>query len=148
MLDYGFETAVLRAVTAVPAHTFFAVIMGYYYSMYHTYGKARIKETELKRLSLIPPKGAQLPEKRFLLLSLLMPVLAHGLYDYSCTVGSSLAEGIFYGFLIFLYIYCFAKIRKMSKYDTSDNTYANRILAAKYPQFSHFFGEESYEQQL
>ncbi len=119
-----------------------AIVLGVY-----VFKKDRA-ETELKRLSLISPKGAQLPEKRFLLLSLLMPVLAHGLYDYSCTVGSSLAEGIFYGFLIFLYIYCFAKIRKMLKYDTSDNTYANRILIAKYPQFSHFFGEETYEQQL
>ena len=39
-----------------------------------------------------------------------------------------------YAFLIFLYIYCFGKIRRMSKDDADDNTYATAMVIKKYPQ--------------
>ena len=62
-LQYGLETIVLRAFTAVPAHAAFAVIMGYYF------GKAKFEAD--KRL-----------RRKRLLMALIAPLLIHGIYDF------------------------------------------------------------------
>ena len=61
--NYGLVTAVWRGVLSVPGHGFFAVIMGYYFSLARFH-----KGNEVNKL---------------LLLSLLMPALFHGLYDFT-----------------------------------------------------------------
>ena len=61
VLQGSASLAILRMVTAVPAHFVFAVIMGYYL------GKAKSK------------KKAQLV---YIFLSILIPVIIHALYDY------------------------------------------------------------------
>ncbi len=62
-LQYGFETVILRAFTAVPAHGAFAVMMGYYM------GKAKFSATPRLR-------------RKRLLLALAVPTLVHGIYDF------------------------------------------------------------------
>lgn len=57
--ENGFSVAVARALFAVPGHYAFAVIMGYYYSLYHFVDRS--------------PRTAAF--------ILLIPVLAHGIYD-------------------------------------------------------------------
>lgn len=57
----GLELAVMRAVTAVPSHAFWGVIMGLYI------GQAKFGPPELRR--------------RRLLLAYFVPMLLHGLYD-------------------------------------------------------------------
>lgn len=132
----GLTNAALRAVTAVPGHMFDAVFMGYYYSMWHMYKKARKIEIELEKRALITRNTTPLPTTKFLWLSLLVPVLFHGAYDYCCTVGTSLAWIVFYLLLIFLYIYCFGKIKKMSKQDCYANQFAGSIVIKKYPHLT------------
>lgn len=58
--------AVMRALLAVPGHYAFAILMGYYYTMYH-FGKRT------------PLNAAKI---------LLVPVLAHGVYDALAMTGS------------------------------------------------------------
>lgn len=61
VFEYGFETAILRMFTAVPAHATFGVMMGFYL------GKAKFTKS----------RGLY-----FALLALLIPTLFHGAYDY------------------------------------------------------------------
>jgi RsiW-degrading membrane proteinase PrsW (M82 family) len=56
----GIHVAIMRAVLAVPGHGFFAVIMGYFLSL------AKFETNKNK----------------YLILSLFMPILFHGLYDF------------------------------------------------------------------
>lgn len=77
-----------------------------------------------------------------LFLSLLIPVLAHGLYDYYCTVGTLFATIALYVFLLFLYIYCFRRIKKMSKDDMLDNTYSNILVLRKHPHLTEVIKEK------
>ena len=80
--------------------------------------------------------------KKYMALSLIIPVLTHGFYDYCCTVGSSLAVIVFYAFLLFLYIYCFGKIKSISKIDGPDNKVVAGLLAKKYPNlFSNLLSQ-------
>lgn len=62
IFEYGFQTAIMRAFMAIPAHMFFAVFMGYHISLAH-FGKL-----SKKNLNLV--------------LALMVPLIIHGLYDY------------------------------------------------------------------
>lgn len=59
----GWQVAVLRMFTAVPAHAVFGVIMGYYIGMAKFTPDARVRQT-------------------YMIKSLLIPVIIHGLYDF------------------------------------------------------------------
>lgn len=133
VFEYGWLNALMRALTSVPGHMFFGVLMGYYYSFWHVCKTAAQKEDMLKAHGLIGKNVRTISGSRYLCLSLLMPVLSHGLYDYCCTLDSGLATVVFYGFLIFLYIYCFGKIKKMSRVDAMEDNFAAKMLALKYP---------------
>lgn len=62
IVEYGFQTAILRAFMAVPAHMLFAVFMGYHISL------AYFGDISKKAGNLI--------------LTFLIPFTLHGLYDY------------------------------------------------------------------
>ncbi|MCD4709969.1 MAG: PrsW family intramembrane metalloprotease, partial [Bacteroidales bacterium] len=61
VMDGGMQTALTRAITAVPAHAIFGVTMGYYLGIAHMY-------KELKG--------------KYLVRALLVPILLHGIYDF------------------------------------------------------------------
>ncbi|MGN0114789.1 MAG: PrsW family intramembrane metalloprotease [Acutalibacteraceae bacterium] len=136
VLDYGWSNAIMRAVTSVPGHMFFAVLMGYYYSLWHMNEKARGYERSLKQVGVIPSQIVEFPVARYIALCLLIPVLAHGLYDYCCTIGTTVATIVLYAFIIFLYVYCFRKIKSMSKSDISDTKLSAAMVLMKYPQLA------------
>ena len=101
VLMYGFGTAMVRAVTAVPGHACFGVFMGVWYGIakrcegYGLYDKSRFY------------RG----------LAFLMPALLHGCYDYIATIGVSSYGWIFTGYIIVLFICSYLMIRKTSIQD-------------------------------
>lgn len=133
VLDYGWKNAIMRGIMSVPGHMFFGVIMGYYYSMWHMSNKAAEMERNLKSAGLLTFKAKEFSGRKFIILSLLVPVLIHGFYDYCCTIGTTLAVIALYALVIGLYIYCFAKISTFSKNDSIDSTYASIMVLKKYP---------------
>ncbi len=101
VFNYGFYTGVLRAVISVPAHMMFGVCMGIYYGTakyYSTYSNKKMTD-------------------RNLYLSLLMPTLLHGFFDYCLFVETSLSMLLFYIFVICMYIVSFRKIKRYSDED-------------------------------
>ncbi|MBQ7274457.1 MAG: PrsW family intramembrane metalloprotease [Clostridiales bacterium] len=62
---YGLGTALLRMFTAVPGHACFAVFMGFFYS--------KAKQAQLR--------GKKGEYAKFNALTLLVPIIGHGLYD-------------------------------------------------------------------
>ena len=81
--SYGLGTALVRAVTAVPAHTMFAIVMGYFMAL----GKAFPN-----RRSLYAP------------MSIIAPVILHGIYDFILFTGANWSLMAFVPFVIFMYI--------------------------------------------
>ncbi len=80
VMDGGFETAILRMFTAVPAHATFAVLMGYFV------GRQKFE-----------------PDKPYLsFLGLIAAILFHGAYDYCWFV--SYVPGIWLGAIVSLVI--------------------------------------------
>ena len=98
---YGFSTALLRAVTAVPGHACFGVFMGAWY------GLARRLEN----------CGETEQSRRCLMMAVVCPVLLHGLYDLIATVETELFSLPFIGFILLMFLAAFLTIRKLSQQD-------------------------------
>ena len=101
VFTYGLGVALTRAITAVPAHMSFAVLMGVFY------GRAKLCQVY----------GNQALMKRNLRLAFLVPVFFHGFYDACCMIGSSTSSLVFLGFVIIMYIIVFRLVKSASKYD-------------------------------
>ena len=134
----GIGTALLRMVTAVPGHCFFAVLMGYYYSLWHIRRKAGTLERRLRQNNIIsvskPGFGAALP----LVLSIAVPTFAHGFYDFCASVDSWFFMIIFFLFLGFLYFLCFRNVHKLSKADNLSSFISMDMVLKRYPQATKF----------
>lgn len=102
VFQYGVEVALLRAVTAIPGHTIFGIFMGHYYGM------AKMQEK----------MGNIAASKSLLKKAVFVPVLLHGIYDFTASSNSGIMTLVFYAFLIILDIIAVKQIRKYSSEDT------------------------------
>ena len=101
VLDSDVETALLRAVVAVPGHAFDGVYMGYYY------GQAKTAWTA----------GDRRATRGNLRNALWVPVLLHGFYDFCLETESGLFTIIFIVFDIALTVFAIRRIKKLSRSD-------------------------------
>ena len=97
---YGFQTAVVRAFTAIPLHAFCGVFMGVFYSY-------------SKKASILGNNGAKIG---YTLLSLLVPMLIHGTYDTFAFLGERGTMPLLI-FVVILYVSAITTIKKMSAAD-------------------------------
>ncbi|MBR4509611.1 MAG: PrsW family intramembrane metalloprotease, partial [Ruminococcus sp.] len=105
VFDGGFSTAILRALTSVPGHTLFAVFMGYHY------GIAK-KAFCSKKVGLTIVSFC---------ISLILPILIHGFYDFCLFMQNWLFIFIFLGFDVILTVLGFLVVNKLSREDSPVN---------------------------
>ena len=98
---YGFGTAMVRAVTAIPGHACFGVFMGAWY------GLARAHENKGR------PQYSRVCRR----MAVLCPMLLHGLYDFIATVDQTDPAFFFLGFIILMFLAAFFTIRRLSRQD-------------------------------
>lgn len=94
----GIGIGILRAITSVPGHACNAIVMGNFLGIAKKYNISN--EDKL--------------ERKYLLLSILMPIITHGLYDYFALSNNLLYYFLFISFIILMYIYSLKKIKKLS----------------------------------
>lgn len=99
VLQYGLSTAIMRALLAVPLHVFCGVFMGYYYGL--------AKQSDINKRKDLLTKN--------MFLSLLVPTLIHGFYDYCLITAKPILIIVFYIFVILIYIFAFRRVIKLSK---------------------------------
>lgn len=105
------SVAIIRALLAVPGHYAFAILMGYYYSIYHFVDHS----------------------SKIALCVLLVPVMAHGVYD--ALAMSGLVNPYIGGLSFFVLIYFCVKMHKFAKSkvlallqkDEQNNAYSDSI---------------------
>lgn len=123
VMQYGIVTAITRAFLAIPGHLCDGIMMGYYIS--------------LAKLSSI--NGAKDISKKNLILSLLIPTLAHGLYDYllfaSEVSDNMLFIVVFFIFVIAFFAYSYKQVKKMAgNYYNLNPTYIPERFRTGYQQ--------------
>ena len=141
VLKNGWANAAIRALTAVPGHMFFAVIMGYFYSFWHMYDKACRQEAKLVAAHMIEKGYIDFPVKQNLLYAIFVPVLLHGLYDYYLSLSTITSLLLCLVFLIILYAVCFIRIKKMSISDQEDSEFVAKLITKKYPSLKEDYAQ-------
>lgn len=97
--SYGIKAGLLRGLTAVPGHTCYGILMGIYL------GIAKIKDID----------GNMGLSKKYKLLSIVIPTIAHGIYDFCIFNGSIFFVVVFAIFIVLVDIYCIFKVIYISK---------------------------------
>ena len=98
---YGFGTALVRAVTAVPGHACFGVFMGIWY------GAARRYANEGDFI------GERVCRRR----ALWLPVLIHGMYDFLASLDFDYSGLIFIVFIIVVFLAASRRVKIVSRND-------------------------------
>ncbi len=99
VMTYGFSTALVRAVTAIPGHACFGVFMGFFYGIARAFENAgKLKEAKLSRV-----------------LTVLVPALLHGAYDYIASSDGN--TWFFVAFIAVLFIISYRVVGKAAKAD-------------------------------
>lgn len=98
MVSNNIYTALVRALCAVPSHACDAIFMGYHLSIAKEYSIKNNKKEKMKHL----------------LLSILMPTLLHGVYDYCLITGYRFLVIIFLLFIVLMYYISISRLSKMS----------------------------------
>ena len=94
----GIGTGIIRALLAVPGHACDGVVMGYYL------GLAKLSDIN-NNFKL---------NKKNLILSIFVPTIMHGIYDYCLFTGNFLFVIIFFIFVLVVYIVTLKKIKRLS----------------------------------
>lgn len=99
---YGFGTALIRAVTAIPGHACFGVFMGVFYGL-------------AKSNDYIGNKNLS---SFYNVMAVVVPVLLHGAYDYIASMETtSSSSWYFIVFVLILFVVSLILVSKMSKND-------------------------------
>ncbi len=101
VMHYGFTTALARAVTAIPGHACFGVFMGAFYGLAKKYDYA----------------GEKGKTTLFTILSLVVPMLIHGAYDYIATLEQQDGGWYFLAFIFVLFVVSYILVGQASKED-------------------------------
>ena len=92
------KTAFLRAISAVPGHACYAISMGYYLSIAKQCSYKKRKDLERSNIAL----------------SILIPTVLHGIYDFCLMLGYKAFVYVFIIFVIYLYFATIKRIREMA----------------------------------
>lgn len=101
VLMYGFSTALVRAVTAVPGHACFGVFMGVWYGI--------AKRSQLR--------GDESMVKTCKILCVAMPAVIHGCYDFIASMTNPYSTIVFVVFVAIMFIICYTVVKKLSVND-------------------------------
>ena len=101
VMEYGFSTALVRAVTAIPGHASFGVFMGIWYSA-------------AKRCDNF---GYPEQSRRNSVLCVVIPTLLHGAYDYIATRMSDGYTLLFVAFVAALFLIAYKAVKKTAAQD-------------------------------
>ncbi len=101
VMMYGFGTALVRAVTAIPGHACFGVFMGIFYGI-------------AKRLDY---RGNNSASKAMRVAAVVVPALLHGAYDYIATMETQDTSWTFIVFVLIMFAISFALVNKTAKDD-------------------------------
>lgn len=101
MIDEGLSLVITRALLAVPGHATDGIVMGYFFGQAK---KADFMEDKKRR-------------KKYLRLSVFVPMITHGIYDSALSFDSDWAFMFFILFVIVIDVWAIKFVQKQSKND-------------------------------
>lgn len=100
LFDYqSVAVGVVRGIVSVPGHACYGLYMGYFLSMAKLYSK----------------KGRPEKEKLYLVLSVVVPTILHGIYDFCLMANMSILVLVFFLFVVLLFTFSVRRLNILSK---------------------------------
>lgn len=103
VFDGGVGTGILRAFMSIPGHVCDAIIMGNYLGL--------AKVASINKNSIL--------ERRNLILSILLPTIAHAVFDYCIFTESLIFYAGFALLIVWIYVYSIKRIKKVSSIENN-----------------------------
>lgn len=100
VFQYGLHVGILRAVTSIPGHCIFGIYMGYYF------GAARYFAFRGQKRAVF-----------YQIMSMLIPVLMHGFYDFCASSKSGGMTLLFLAYIVILDVIAIKHVRKFADND-------------------------------
>ncbi len=139
----GWDSLLIRLVSLAPGYFFYGVIMGVFYTFWFAHKKAGDYEKQLindGKTNVCCVKSSSL----WLLLSLLLPTVVHGLSLFSSMGGNKVIEIASWVLVLLLYVVCFLVTRWFSKHDTSIDSVSKKIVIKKHKYSDEVIDEVDY----
>lgn len=106
--EYGFGTALIRTISAVPGHCVDGILMGIFY------GQAKLLEG----------RGDRAGSFKYRIFALLAPIAEHGFYDFFANIGETdLAYIVFYAYVFLLNAVVFVLVWRLAQKDEAIYSY-------------------------
>ncbi len=128
----GWNTLLLRVLSSLPGHIMFGIIMGYCYTVWHTFFIAGRIEKKFDNITVKKPFRSWY----FLAITILLPVIIHGLYSFVSFYHFSKITWLFIVAIAVVYVICFLSIRKFAASDSENSKVISTIILKKYPELS------------
>ena len=96
VFQYGFGTALIRAVTAIPGHAVFGVFMGYFFGL----------------AKYASQNGDTVAKLANLAAALIVPIFCHGMYDFLASLDGGFWTLMFFVFLVAMVFVGFLLVKK------------------------------------
>lgn len=116
VFDGGLVVGIIRALLAVPGHACDGIVMGYYLGLSKISYYNKNKNLMIKNM----------------VLGLVLPVLMHTFYDYCLFANSVLLLILLLGYVLFIYIFLYNRIRHISRYSKDFKSKANFCIKCGY----------------
>lgn len=123
VLNNSIAVGISRGLLAVPGHACDAVFMGYYMSLAKVYAS----------------QGKKSLEKKNLVLSVLVPTILHGIYDFCLFSGIDIFLIVFLVFVVAMYIFSIKKIKLLA-------AQCKNTPAPQQPQYNNNNPQNYYQQ--
>lgn len=136
VFNFGIEAGLVRAVLTVPFHMFFAVIMGYNFSMWKFTEHANAYLTVFKKNGVFPESTKPLNSKKYLVFSMVLPVLTHWMYNFLLVFENQV---FYFALILFIYIYCIAKIIVITRNNRDFILSSRDYLLSKRPELKEHY---------
>ncbi len=101
VMMYGFGTAIVRALTAIPGHACFGVFMGIFYGIAKKYDY----------------RGMASASRFMRIVAVVAPALLHGAYDYIATMEAQEGSWYFLGFVAVMFLVSYILVGRTARAD-------------------------------
>lgn len=129
----GWDTLVLRSVSSLPCHLIVGIIMGYFYSMWNAYRKAKKLEDECIEKGIITEERIKRHVGNFAS-SLLVPYAISAVYVFASTIDSRIVNTLFYFVIFSIYGISFITVDRIASKDSASDKFSKRIFFKKHPE--------------
>ena len=135
----GWDMLVLRLLSSLPCHLVVGIIMGYYYTLWNAYNKAKHMEKNYISQGAINEERIKYPVDK-LILSILIPLVITGLFLYVGAIYSKIISTVFYFVVFFMYGVSFVGVEKIASRDKSSEKFSKKLLQENHPEIDPSVG--------